>query len=150
MCLEKAIQIKPEKDIICYKICVFAENRFFSPFYYFPYLLGKVEKIGKMGPEIYSSYSADSEMVAIQGDSFHSFKTLRGAKGALEIIKKKSGTSTTTNYVILKCVIPKDSKYVYEGLYYPDTDNKKYVSYASQQIMQIEALTSYYSISVDK
>ena len=117
MCLEKAIQIKPEKDIICYKICVFAENRFFSPFYYFPYLLGKVEKIGKMKPAIYFDYLANSDMVTIDGDSFHSFKTLRGAKGMLEILKKKSGTSTTTNYVILKCVIPKDSKYIYEGLY---------------------------------
>lgn len=142
MCLSVPKLITPKKDIVCYKVLKVYNDKssvFVSEFQSFHYELGHTYSTNKNKPKIVETVPTLCRWkIVIEGDAFHSFKTVMGAKGYC----KKYGYSSSVNdynYVIVKCVIPKESKYIYEG----DYDNSwgtGYKSYASQMIKPIEVI----------
>jgi len=137
MCLTKANLIKPTKDLVCYKILRkgVVPNFFSSPYFGYLYKLGLLEK--KYPVKIPGYKNPFTNETTIEGDAFHSFKTLQGAK------RVKQYVNYSEDYVIVKCIIPKDSTYIYEGIFVISSYSKpvrKYVSYASQKIIPVSVI----------
>lgn len=138
MCLEYAkLYSKPigteDKDIACYKIYRrygSSKNMFETVFQHDKQILGQVCKI---------SHSMDVNVLKcvdrshmVQENAFHSFASARSAKKFAEYILRNS-TIRRKLYVV-KCIIPKYSKYVYVGKF------NNYKSYASEQIIPMEVI----------
>lgn len=123
MCLNKAVRIKPEEDIVCYKLFYKrdSDNTLYSLYRRSPYKLNNTKNTCAENPKIYCSGFS----YHIEGNALHSFANYEDAK------KYKSKYHKA---IIVKCIIPKNSKYIYEGVF---SDVK---SYASQKIKPIEIL----------
>ena len=132
MCLSKAELIKPNKDLTSYKICKVYDknlNIYVSEYKAFPYTLGKLKTIKRKKPDTYFYTNTDIGLT-IEGNAFHSFKTLQAARAYYKRLLDKN------NFVIIKCTIPQDSKFIYEGEYYAYHD-KSYKAYASHQLLPL-------------
>lgn len=135
MCLRNAKKIEPAGDITCYKVVVPFVNKkdgdridYSSPYQSRKkWVLGKMSTIGKRNhPEIYRMED-DKTMVIYRG-AYHSFVN---KLDAINFCKHYYATSL----VVLECIIPKDSKYVYEGEF--TTWTCTYKSYASHKLKPI-------------
>lgn len=127
MCLTNAVKITPKEDIECYK--VFKVNRkvldsdLLSPRQDKKWKLGRTETLRRIEP---IRYVNQLHQYTVEGGAYHSYQTLNDVY---------SDYFHYPGYVICKCIIPKDSKYVYSGLNNRDEESK---GYASQKLKPIE------------
>lgn len=130
MCLENIQKIKTEEDIIVYKLL--ERNGYgclVSPFYYFPWEIGKVYEIGVNEPDyLYHKTDEGYFPIEVHGHSFHTFKNLEDAQKQLKIHRDRW---TELTY-IAKCRIPKNSRFIYEGLYPGAQTRREYANCAKQ------------------
>lgn len=144
MCLYKIKKLNKKKDITCYKVlyCVSNGSGGFSILSIvrdYPYEMGVVHSTNVDFPQI-------REYCNITGDSFHSFKTLYGAKKMVKFFLKHKPFTLPTNsiaIIIVKCVIPSDSNFTYKGKYLETDSNLR--SYVSEKLKPVE-IVKYYPI----
>lgn len=145
MCLVDCNKIEQKDDIICYKVVKNLNDVVFrSPFKTNTlWEIGKQKEIKNTSISNLKKYSfykqkviANSYMHKIYGCAYHTFSSEMEAKKYIEIAyipESRKGLS------ILKCVIPKSSKYVYEGVFH-GVNYESYKSYASQKLKPIEVI----------
>ena len=127
MCLTNATKITPQEDIECYK--VFKVNRkeldsdLLSPRQDKKWRLGRTEMLRRIEP---IRYVNQLHQYTVEGGAYHSYQTLNDVY---------ADYFDNPGYVVCKCIIPKDSKYVYSGLNNRDEESK---GYASQKLKPIE------------
>ena len=162
MCLKKVKRITTDKDIVCYKVFLyFPQDKVLqSPYYwYFEWELGKrydiekppqeelekIDRIGKTDDEFpvytrHCSYWMDDGLVDVDEKSVHNFafhSYRDGLSAALHCRAFNSGLRnnfTDRKYVVARCTIPKDSKYIFEGSTGSGSEEKEN-GYASQSLI---------------
>lgn len=141
MCLSNAKIISPNEDLVCYKVCLVADRKVFSPYQYFPLKIGKRLKAFYDIDGVFSD-----EEISINGHKFEGRKyqnieeDLYLAEGGVfhSFVKKEDAFSHIQQnfgkwaWRIYECIIPKDSKLVLKG--YFDSVNL-YDSYGSSEII---------------
>ncbi len=131
MCLHNAVRINTEKDIVCYKLFWKDSDRpdkLYSIYRYSPYKLNVTRSTRTKTPKIY--YSQDKrgrKEYSINESAFHSFANYGE-------VKKFQKNRYNGGSVIVKCIIPKDSAYIYEGTF------EGIKSYASQKLKPMEIM----------
>ena len=146
MCLFGIKKLNKKKDITCYKVLQAVPNSsggfsMLSLVKDYPYEMGVVHSTNTDSPQI-------REYCNITGDSFHSFKTLYGAKKFVKFFLKHKPFTLPINsiaIIIVKCVIPSDSNFVYKGIYLETDFSLR--SYASEKLKPVE-IVKYYSIRI--
>lgn len=134
MCLEQAkLYSKPigteDKDIVCYKIYHrYNKSIFASLFQRKQQILGQLYEISEKNVNVLKGIGRSHW---VEENAFHSFASLRSAK---EFAKYLLGANKKYKLYVVKCIIPKYSKYIYVGKF------NNYKSYASQQIIPIEVI----------
>ena len=133
MCLNKANRIFPDDNIICYKVVIvkniYNQKVIKSPYMPKKWVLNRTENLhGRMDLPLRHGYLGD---YIIDG-AYHSYKNRCDAE---EHIKLYFHPKTRKYARVVKCIIPKTSHYVYEGV--TDTGRD---SYASQKLKPIELL----------
>lgn len=149
MCLYKIKKLNKKKDITCYKVLYCVSNgsggfSIFSIVIDYPYEMGVVHSTNTDSPQI--NYIDSTYEPYIRGNSFHSFKTLYGAKKMVKFFLKHKPFTLPTNsiaIIIVKCVIPSDSNFTYKGKYLETDSNLR--SYASEKLKPVE-IVKYYPI----
>ena len=150
MCLYKIKKINQKKDITCYTVLYAVSNgsggfSILSIVRDYPYEMGVVHSTNVDFPQI--KYIDSTYESYITGNSFHSFKTLYGAKKMAKFfLKHKRGVILPINsiaIIIVKCVIPSDSNFIYKGRYLETDSNLR--SYASEKLKPVE-IVKYYPI----
>jgi len=162
MCLKNAKKIKTDKDIVCYKVLLYRSDMdsLWSPFYNkCEWEVGKrydieiptkeeldeFDRIGKTDEEfpVYTrncSYLRDSGFVEVAEKSVHNFAyhSYRDSLSAAILCRAfNSGLRnnfTDRKYVVARCTIPKDSKYIFEGSTGSGSEEKEN-GYASQSLI---------------
>lgn len=157
MCLDRIKKVNQKKDIVCYKVFHSVANDYggfsmLSIVRDYPYEMGTVHSTNTDSPEIkyIFKYNGSSEKPYIRGNSFHSFKTLYGAKKFAKFFASRNGIMPEKSKAILvvKCIIPSDSNFTYEGRFIESDFNLR--SYASEKLKPIEIVTSYSVIGESK
>ena len=151
MCLNTIKKKNQKKDITCYKVLytVTDDHGGFSMLSIvrdYPYEMGTVHSTNTDSPQI--NYIDSTYEPYIRGNSFHSFKTLYGAKKMVKFFLKHKPFTLPTNsiaIIIVKCVIPSDSNFTYKGKYLETDSNLR--SYASEKLEPIE-IVKYYPIRI--
>lgn len=146
MCLFGIKKLNKKKDITCYKVFYCVSNGYggfsiLSIVRDYPYEMGVVRSTNTDSPQI-------REYCNITGDSFHSFKTLYGAKKFVKFFLKHKPFTLPINsiaIIIVKCVIPSDSNFVYKGIYLETDFSLR--SYASEKLKPVE-IVKYYPIRI--
>ncbi len=142
MCLTYAKIVEQTEDIICYKIFVKDldhyeeedEKGLYSPYRWSPYKIGKMKTTRQKSPQI-RNYGG--RCPCIERKAFHSFKNLDDAVD-WTIRRFRIGKEP---YCIVECIIPKDSKYTYSGIYDPNlNDSITYPAYACERIKPIRVV----------
>ena len=144
MCLENIKKLEqPTSDIKCYKILqvygMWPFRKLFSPIMYHEWKQGKVDSIGCDEPIIKPDLCAEKPewymKNRIEGDSFHSYADRDVAIRICNKFNKyeisKGARAHRYRYAVHECVIPTDSKFVYEGAYacfYGDEPDKCFAS----------------------
>ena len=108
----------------------------------YPYEMGVVRSTNTDSPQIRQYY--------ITGNSFHSFKTLYGAKKMVKFFLKQKPFMLPMNsiaIIIVKCIIPSDSNFIYKGRFIESSFNLR--SYASEKLKPVE-IVKYYPIGENK
>ena len=149
MCLYRIKKLNKKKDITCYKVfyCVSNGSGGFSILSIvrdYPYEMSVVHSTNTDSPQI--DYIDSTYEPYIRGNSFHSFKTLYGAKKMVKFFLKHKPFTLPTNsiaIIIVKCVIPSDSNFIYKGIFLEKDFSLK--SYASEKLEPIE-IVKYYPI----
>lgn len=149
MCLYKIKKLNKKKDITCYKVLYAVSNgsggfSILSIVRDYPYEMGVVHSTNVDFPQI--RYIDSTYEPYIRGNSFHSFKTLYGAKKMVKFFLKHKPFTLPTNsiaIIIVKCVIPSDSNFIYKGKYLETDFSLR--SYASEKLKPIE-IVKYYPI----
>jgi hypothetical protein len=134
MCLVRAKLITPEEDIVCYKFLKVEGDKYLSPYQYREYKLGRTLSLKRNNLPLVADIHGRTPM--IYKGAFHSIKLLKVAK---EYAKSSSDWSTGQKYdmIVMKCIIPKNSNYVYKGIFNGSQ------GFASQKIKPVE-IVSYY------
>ena len=143
MCLYKIKKLNKKKDITCYKVLYCVSNgsggfSILSIIKDYPYEMGIVHSTNTDSPQIRQYY--------ITGNSFHSFKTLYGAKKMVKCFLKQKPFTLPINsiaIIIVKCIIPSDSNFIYKGRFIESNFNLR--SYASEKLKPIE-IVKYYPV----
>ena len=156
MCLDRIKKLNQKKDIICYKVFHSVVNDYggfsmLSIIRDYPYEMGAVHSTNTDFPEIkYIKYNGPNKKPYIRGNSFHSFKTLYGAKKFAKLFAGRNDTMPEKSKAILvaKCIIPSDSNFTYKGRFIESDFNLR--SYASEKLKPIEIVTSYPIIGKSK
>lgn len=151
MCLNTIKKINQKKDITCYKVLytVTDDHGGFSMLSIvrdYPYEMGTVHSTNTDSPQIKET---DTKNPYITGNSFHSFKTLYGAKKLVKFLLKHNKHNralailpiNSIAIIIVKCVIPSDSNFTYKGRYLETDFNLR--SYASEKLKPIKIVASY-------
>lgn len=116
----------------------------------YPYEMGTVHSTNTDFPEIKYNleikykYSPSNKKPYIRGDSFHSFKTLYGAKKVAEFLVSRNDIiipEKSKAILVVKCIIPSDSNFTYKGRFIESDFNLR--SYANEKLKPIEIVTSY-------
>jgi predicted small secreted protein len=125
MCLNNAVRIRQTKDIVCYKVLrIYKDSVMFSPYYTAKsWKLGKTETLRRNAPDM-TVY--EDGIRKIHGGAYHSYINVNEIEKAYFI---------DSRYAVCKCIIPKNSKYVYKGISSNGTQG-----YASQKLKPIEIL----------
>lgn len=134
MCLHNAVRINTEKNIICYKLFWKDGNTLYSLYRNSPYKLNVTRSTRTKTPKLYCLEFEGEKIYCIHESAFHSFANY----GDIKEFKDKNYKGSS---VIVKCIIPKNSEYIYEGTY------AGVKSYASQKLKPIEIIEQ--SISED-
>ena len=139
MCLSESKKITQEGDVKCYKILLMnSKGELVSPFYKDTnWELGEVRTA-----KFSNGYTEDriaSYYGSIDSGAFHTLKTLDEAKEYYEYYKEYYYTPTILSdewytSVIAECTIPKDSKYLYEGMVYSGSLTRFLDGYASEKL----------------
>ena len=100
-------------DITCYKVLVvegkWPRKKLCSPMFSdFVWKRGKTYSTGVDKPEV--EYNHTKDWYEVMGDAFHTFGNLADA-----INFANSMASHNQPYYVYECVIPKDTKFLYEG-----------------------------------
>lgn len=151
MCLYKIKKLNKKKDITCYKVLYGVSNgsggfSILSIVRDYPYEMSVVHSTNTDFPQI--DYIDSTYEPYITGDSFHSFKTLYGAKKFVKFFLKHKPFTLPINsiaIIIVKCVIPSDSNFVYKGIYLETDFSLR--SYASEKLEPIE-IVKYYPVRI--
>ena len=149
MCLYKIKKINQKKDITCYKVLYCVSNGYggfsmLSIIRDYPYEMGVVHSTNTDSPQI--EYMDSTYEPYIRGNSLHSFKTLYGAKKMVKFFLKHKPFTLPTNsiaIIIVKCVIPSDSNFIYKGIFLEKDFSLR--SYASEKLEPVE-IVKYYPI----
>lgn len=144
MCLYEIKKLNKKKDITCYKVLYGVPNgsgglSMLSIVRDYPYEMGVVHSTNTDSPQI-------REYCNITGDSFHSFKTLYGAKKFVKFFLKHKPFTLPTNsiaIIIVKCIIPSNSNFIYKGIFLEKDFSLR--SYASEKLEPVE-IVKYYPI----
>lgn len=137
MCLTNVKRIYPKEDIICYKVVTVSRNfrdrsvRYLSPYYSRKeWKLGKLESLkDRTDAEAYRSWGTHEKNV--YGGAYHTHGTYESAERHAESYLQKG-----LHVKILECIIPKSSKYVYQGMIPVSND----WGYASQKLKPIKVV----------
>ena len=141
MCLYEAKKLNQTEDIICYKVLFkggwvdsdpFNEHVLFSPFYYSLYRIGN-SKYTYCQDNVVNGHYYDGKKVTnckCLNEALHSLKNKEEA-----IDYAKSLSANFPKVYVIKCIIPKTSKFLYDGFCL--VNDKKFQSYASQKIKPI-------------
>lgn len=157
MCLDRIKKVNQKKDITCYKVFHSVVNDYggfsmLSVIRDYPYEMGTVHSTNTDSPEIkyIFKYNHSNKKPYIKGDSFHSFKTLYGAKKLAEFFATKNDIMPEKSkaIIVVKCVIPSDSNFTYKGRFIESDFNLR--SYASEKLKPVEIVTSYPIIGESK
>ena len=146
--------VRHDDDIPCYKVFIVENGEFKSPYFdYTKWVVGHTRRIhdlesqitvlGEPCPEIVKETSSQGDVsYNIYGRAFHSYKTLEGANYVYNYLLRNIPNISSIcpskkpeSVAILECVIPKESKYTYEG-----TSDFVYSTYASQQLKPLSVL----------
>lgn len=149
MCLNTIKKINQKKDITCYKVLYTVHDGDYGGFSMlsivrdYPYEMGVVHSTNTDSPQIKET---DTKKPYITGNSFHSFKTLYGAKKMVKFLRKHNRALLTfpinsIAIIIVKCVIPSDSNFTYKGRYLETDFNLR--SYASEKLKPIKIVAYY-------
>ena len=149
MCLYKIKKLNKKKDITCYKVLYAVPNgsgglSMLSLIKDYPYEMGVVHSTNTDSPQI--SHIDSTYEPYIRGNSLHSFKTLYGAKKMVKCFLKQKPFMLPMNsiaIIIVKCVIPSDSNFIYKGRFLEKDFSLR--SYASEKLEPIE-IVKYYPI----
>lgn len=149
MCLYRIKKLNKKKDITCYKVLYAVSNGYggfsmLSLIKDYPYEMGVVHSTNTDSPQI--NYIDSTYEPYIRGNSFHSFKTLYGAKKMVKFFLKHKPFTLPINsiaIIIVKCIIPSDSNFIYKGKYLETDSNLR--SYASEKLKPVE-IVKYYPI----
>lgn len=149
MCLYRIKKLNKKKDITCYKVLYAVSNGYggfsiLSIVRDYPYEIGVVHSTNVDFPQI--RYIDSTYEPYIRGNSFHSFKTLYGAKKMVKFFLKQKPFTLPINsiaIIIVKCVIPSDSNFIYKGRFIETDFNLR--SYASEKLKPVE-IVKYYPI----
>lgn len=101
-----------KKDIVVYKILVFYENKYYSPYRSVQYYKNEIKHVKKFSfniVDICGKWHVDVN------------KGLHSHKKLVPTFPLSLLTSTKTNYFVVKCIIPK-------GTFYFKNNNEEYVS----------------------
>ena len=149
MCLYKIKKLNKKKGITCYKVLYAVPNgsgglSMLSLIKDYPYEMGVVHSTNTNSPQI--DYIESTHEPYIRGNSLHSFKTLYGAKKMDKFFLKQKPLTLPINsiaIIVVKCTIPSDSNFVYEGRFIESNFNLR--SYASEKLKPVE-IVKYYPI----
>ena len=119
-----------KKDMICYKICIEIDDTYYSFFRHYKYTLNKV---ANSEISIIESSCSPSGYYAEEG--LHTFKYLKDTRDFIGEIKRENNNITNVEFIILKCIIPKDSTFI-DGIFTGASD-KTYTSYVSNRLKPI-------------
>ena len=147
MCLYKIKKLNKKKDITWYKVlyCVSNGSGGFSMLSLikdYPYEMGVVHSTNTDSPQI--DYIDSTYEPYIRGNSLHSFKTLYGAKKMVKFFLKQKPFTLPINsiaIIIVKCVIPSDSNFIYKGIFLEKDFSLR--SYASEKLEPVERVKYY-------
>lgn len=126
-----------KKDMICYKICVKKcieeDDIYYSFFKAYHYKLNKIvrSKINII------EYTFNTYKYHVE-EGLHSFRCLKDTRNYLKIIKRDHKYLKNFKFIILKCIIPKDSVFI-DGLYIEE-DGIIYKNYVSNTLSPIEEI----------
>ena len=131
MCLGKAKKITTEEDIVCYKVFEYNFGRLESPFYHTRYRLGEKKRLKRKDPEmrglkVLNSNGKVERSYSVYGGAYHS---LAHYVNAMYLAQRMSSGNRSS--CVVKCIIPKSSKYIYQGEFDDVT------AYASQQLLPV-------------
>ena len=126
MCLYTCHRIEPKEDITCYKIVVTYKNikdTYGSPFHVKRWRLGETCSIPKHQYETepvvkYFKKGWQGSFSMIKGAAFHTYKRQEDAIYVLSMFRNNvivGMAKERDRYVLAKCTIPKNSKYIFEG-----------------------------------
>ena len=149
MRLYKIKKLNKKKDITCYKVLYCVPNdsgglSMLSLIKDYPYEMGVVHSTNTDSPQI--SHIDSTYEPYIRGNSLHSFKTLYGAKKMVKFFLKQKPFMLPMNsiaIIIVKCVIPSDSNFIYKGIFLEKDFSLR--SYASEKLKPIE-IVKYYPV----
>ena len=137
MCLYNPKQVTLDKDLVCYKVVHYdvETGKYISPFTHpGTYTIGRTRSLnGNKLPKI--EPHGLFKIPAITGGALH---TLLEPADAVRLAK----SLLWQNLHVIECVIPKDSKFVYEG-YIPMYKSKELshaTSYASQKVKPVRVV----------
>lgn len=124
MCLSEAKRIFPEKDITCYKVVYYYNDvgKMYSPFH-----SRKTWKLGQTSTLKQRTLPVIKAGRTIEDGAYHTFEK---KCDAIRYSKCMYGGHIR----VVKCVIPKSSKYVYRGI------AQGYQCLASQKLKPVEIL----------
>lgn len=140
MCLKFPNKINLEKDLTVYKIFAVKSdsNVLCSPFYRnYVWKKNKVYSTNTNEPIITSvCYSLEDAVnyTIIEGNAFHSYMKLQDALNVKNLLNKNYTLTKDAFLIVCKCIIPKDSNFVYRGI------SSYVVSYASEKLKIIETV----------
>ena len=131
MCLSFAKLVTSEEDIITYKVFEDVEGNLYSPMYYYKWSRSTMKKECAGPPRnLLDIETTFGHGEIIYGGAFHSFKYRRDAEAYLDYLVHNQ--LWNKKLVIKKCVIPKDSKRIFAGIF---TDGGDALCYASTELI---------------
>ena len=125
MCLNNVKRVRQTKDIVCYKVLrIDNDSVMFSPYYAAKsWKLGRTETLRRNAPD---RTVDENGIYKIHGGAYHSY---------VNVNEIEKSYFLHSRYAVCKCIIPKNSKYVYKGISSNGTQG-----YASQKLKPIEIL----------
>ena len=118
MCLYVKENKKPfiaNEDIVCYKVVYKNAGQYRSPYRCTLYKLNTTMNDSVRITKQKATYTFNGKSIwSISAGGFHVYSTLNEAKTHINKeyeISKAKGITELYNFVILKCIIPKDTKY---------------------------------------
>lgn len=127
MCLSRAQLIHPSEDIVCYKVVELHNGIMSSPYHDKRWKIDQLESTGSER-DVSFRFCQCGELY-VESGAFHTFKSLKEACFFSWELKHAPT-------VVLECVIPKESKLTYEGVF--RFGFRQFGSYASEKLKPVK------------